>query len=159
MEIDFDHKDNLSDYVTVPAGTYLCRVTEVVPGTTRNGHARWGIKLVVAEGEYVGRQAAWDGLVFSEKGTARVRRVLAALGLAGAGRVRVEPDDLVGRHAFVTVKPEEFRDPVTQHVVRRNQVPYDGYLPCESPPVTTPVDTTPPADDDDEEPDFARLPF
>lgn len=160
MEIDFDQMDNVSDYVTVPEGTYLCRLAEVIPGTTRNGHERWGIRLIVAEGEFVGRQAAWDGLVFSDRGTARARRVLAALGLPTQGKVRVEPGDLVGRQAFVTVKPSSFRDPNTGRTVRRNEVPYEGWLPCES-PVAAPTKEPKPAasDDDDDEPDFAKLPF
>lgn len=164
MEIDFDRQDNRSDYVTVPEGTYLCRIAEVVPGTTRNGHPRWGVRLVVAEGEYVGRQAAWDGLVFSERGTPRVRRVLAALGLPTRGRVQVEPEDLVGRQCFVKLRPESYTDPLTQHVTRRNEVLYDGYTPCDDPlPARATSDAS--ASEgariarDDDEPDFQRLPF
>ncbi len=162
MEIDFDQMDNVSDYVSVPAGTYLCRTAEVIPGTTRNGHERWGIRLIVAEGEFVGRQAAWDGLVFSERGTMRARRVLAALGLPTQGKVKVEPQDLVGRQAFVTVKPQDFRDPTSGRVVRRNQVPYEGWMPCTSPiaaPRLAPDEGGTTSNEDDDEPDFQKLPF
>lgn len=160
MEIDLSKKDNVSDYVTVPPGTYLCRVTQAVRGTTRKGDERWGICLTVAEGEFIGRQAAWDGLVFSERGTARVRRVLTALGLPSEGRVQVEPEDLVGRQAFVTVKPDRFEDPATGRVFNRNQVPYDGYLPCESPAPMPAIEPGNTGDgDDDESDEFAKLPF
>jgi hypothetical protein len=135
LEIDFDAVDDTADYVTVPAGTYLCRVAEVRPGVTRNGDDRWALRLVVAEGEYTGRQAAWDGLVFSTRGRLRARNVFAAFGLPSKGRVDVTPEDLTGRQAFVQIRPTEFANPATGESVRRNEVPYDGYAPA-------PADTT-----------------
>lgn len=129
MEIDFDAADRISDYVTVPAGTYLVRVAEVRPGLTRAGDERWSLRLVVAEGQHVGKQAAWDSLVFSTRGRARARLVLAALGLPAKGKVKVEPADLEGRHAFAVVRPAEYSSP-TGELVRRNEVPYDGYRPA-----------------------------
>jgi hypothetical protein len=139
MEIDFDGKDRVSDYVTVPAGTYLCRITEVRPGTTRAGDERWSLRLVVAEGQHVGKQAAWDSLVFSSRGRARARLVLQALGLPASGRVQIEPHDLEGRHALVEVRPAEYQSP-SGDVVRRNEVPYDGFrtAPYEVPVLATP---------------------
>lgn len=100
MEIDFDSADRVSDYVTVPQGTYLCRVAEVRPGATRAGDERWSLRLVVAEGPHVGKQAAWDSLVFSTRGRARARIVLAALGLPAKGKVSLQPGELEGRQAF-----------------------------------------------------------
>ena len=50
MEIDFDARDAISDFISVPAGTYVCRITEVRTGTTRAGDERWSIRLVVDEG-------------------------------------------------------------------------------------------------------------
>lgn len=126
MEIDFDARDGVSDYVTVPAGTYLCRVAEVRQGTTRAGDERWSMRLVIAEGQHVGKQAAWDSLVFSTRGRARARNVLHALGLPAAGKVRIEPRDLEGRSAFVEVRPAEYQSP-SGEVIRRNEVPYDGF--------------------------------
>ena len=126
MEIDFDASDRVSDYVTVPPGTYLCRVGEVRPGLTRAGDERWSMRLVVAEGQHVGKQAAWDSLVFSTRGRARARIVLGALGLPAAGKVQIDPRDLEGRTAFVEVRPAEYQSP-SGEVIRRNEVPYDGY--------------------------------
>ncbi|MBL8726733.1 MAG: hypothetical protein JNK49_22015 [Planctomycetes bacterium] len=126
MEIDFDQKDRIADYITVPAGTYLCRIGEVRPGTTRAGDERWSLRLVVAEGQHTGKQAAWDSLVFSARGRARARLVLQALGLPSSGRVQIEPGDLEGRQAFVEVRPAEYQGPGGE-LVRRNEVPYDGY--------------------------------
>lgn len=132
MEIDFDDSDHTSDFVTVPAGTYLCRIAEVRAGTTRAGDDRWSLRLVVAEGEHVGKQAAWDSLVFSTRGRARARLVFAALGLPSQGRVQVEPKDLEGRSCLVQVRPAEYAAP-SGETVRRNEVPYDGYRPTPEP--------------------------
>lgn len=126
MEIDFDAADHTSDFVTVPAGTYFCRIAEVRAGTTRAGDDRWSLRLVVAEGEHVGKQAAWDSLVFSTRGRARARLVFAALGLPSQGRVQIEPKDLEGRNCLVQVRPAEYAAPGGE-TVRRNEVPYDGY--------------------------------
>lgn len=126
MEIDFDAKDHLADFTSVPQGTYLCRVAEVRAGTTRAGDERWSLRLVVAEGRHVGRQAAWDSLVFSSRGRARARAVLQALGLPAVGKVELQPADIEGRQALVEVRPSEYESAGGQ-VVRRNEVPYDGY--------------------------------
>jgi hypothetical protein len=126
MELDFDGVEETADYVSVPAGTYLCQIADVRVGRTRAGDERWGLRLVVAEGEHAGRQAAWDSLVFSHRGRARVRRVLSAFGLPTTGKVTLEPADLDGRRAFVEVRPTEYVAADGQ-TIRRNEVPYDGY--------------------------------
>jgi len=132
VDLDFDALEKVSDYVTVPAGVYLCEITDVRESTTRNGDERWGLRLVIAEGEFCGRQAAWDSLVFSTRGQVRVRLVLEALGLPTRGRVTLKPEDIKGRRAFVEVRPAEFEHPDTGQVVRRNEVPYRGYRALQS---------------------------
>ena len=126
MEIDFDAAGPMSDFVTVPPGTYVCRVAEVRTGTTRAGDERWSMRLVVEEGQHVGKQAAWDSLVFSTRGRARARMVMQALGLPASGKVQVEPSDLEGRTALVEVRPAEYQNQAGE-TVRRNEVPYDGF--------------------------------
>ena len=126
MEIDFDAKDTVSDYVSVPAGTYHCRVGEVRVGQTRGGDERWSLRLMVAGGQHVGKQAAWDTLVFSTRGRSRARIILQALGLPSQGKVAIEPHELEGRDALVSVRPTEYESE-SGHRIRRNEVPYDGY--------------------------------
>jgi hypothetical protein len=126
MEIDFDARDAISDFISVPAGTYVCRITEVRTGTTRAGDERWSIRLVVDEGMHVGKQAAWDSLVFSVRGRTRARLLLYAFGLPSKGKVQLQPEDLDGRRAMVEVRPTEYEASSGQ-IVRRNEVPYDGY--------------------------------
>jgi hypothetical protein len=126
MEIDFDAADHVSDFVTVPGGTYVCRVAEVRVGQTRTGDERWSLRLVVCEGQQIGKQAAWDTLVFSTRGRTRARTVLGALGITTKGRVTIEPADIEGRIARVTVKPAEYAS-ADGSVVRRNEVPCAGW--------------------------------
>ncbi len=128
MELDLDTSDNVTDFISVPAGTYLCSISEIREGKTRNGDARWSMRLTVAEGEFTGRFASFDSLVFSKRGLNRVRKVLAALGLPSKGRVEIEPEDLEGRKAFVEVRPSEYMSP-SGDMIRQNEVPYDGYRP------------------------------
>jgi len=123
---DFDAEGRTHDYVHVPAGSYLCRIDDVRPGTTRAGDERWSVLLTVADGPHAGRMAAWDSLVFSIRGRARARMVLKALGLPAAGRVQIEPDDLRGRTAIVDVRPAEYTSP-SGETIRRNEVPHDGW--------------------------------
>ena len=78
MEINFDTKDSVADFVSVPQGTYLCRVAEVRVGETKSGDARWSLRLLVADGQHVGKQAAWDSLVFSVRGRARAASAAGA---------------------------------------------------------------------------------
>lgn len=132
MDLDFDAIEKVSDFISVPEGTYLCEIAEVQTGVTRNGDERWGLRLVIVEGEYCGRHAAWDGLVFSTRGQIRVRLVLEALGLPTKGRVQLKPEDLVGCKALVEVRPSEYQHPDSGQVIRRNEVPYRGYRSLQS---------------------------
>ena len=126
MRVDFDNTDQIQDYVSVPAGTYLCRVLEVREGVTSAEDVRWSLRLAVDEGEFTGRHATWDSVVFSARGLARVRHVLAAFGLPTKGEVDLDPQQLVDRRAFVTVRPAEYVAP-DGTTTRRNEVPYMGY--------------------------------
>ena len=81
MKLDFENSDQITDFTTVPAGAYLCRIAEVRDRQSRAGDTMWSIRLVVTEGEFTGRMAAWDNLVFSNRGLNRVKSILVALGL------------------------------------------------------------------------------
>lgn len=131
IDWDFDQDAQTVEHARVPPGTYLCRIDEARPGVTRTGHVRWTLKYVVHDGPHAGRIAVWDGLTFSPKASERTRQVLAALGLPHAGKVRLEPKDLVGRVAFVTVAEGVYRDPETGLTSKRNTVPFAGVRPAE----------------------------
>jgi hypothetical protein len=126
MNLDFDDREQVTDYISVPAGTYLCQITDVRERQTRNDDALWALKLAVTEGEFIGRDAAWDNLVFSSRGLNRVKTVFAALGLPSDGKIQVDPGDLIDKKVFVTVRPAEYLS-ADGTMIRRNEVPYDGY--------------------------------
>lgn len=142
VEIDLGDSPPLIEYQNIPAGTYLCRIEEARPGTTRNGYKRWSLKYVVHDGAEAGRVAAWDGLIFSPKAAGRTRQVLAALGLPHQGRVRLETKDVIGCKAFITIEESSYENPETGLVTKRMQVPYRGVRPA----VDAPSKTGSPAD-------------
>ncbi|MEZ5978633.1 MAG: hypothetical protein R3F34_10475 [Planctomycetota bacterium] len=127
MEIDFSAVDDPADFVSIPEGVYHCRVAEVREGWTRDGDARWGMRLEVVEGPYAGRTAAWDGVSWGERGLRRAKFVLAKLGFDTGGRLSVESGELVGRTAWVEVRAEERFDPGTGVRSLRLRVPFLGY--------------------------------
>ena len=127
MKLDFSSIEDAESYVSIPEGTYLCRIAEVRPGLTREGSPRWAFRLEVADGEYAGRTAAWDALIFSERGLPRVKQVLARLGFDVAGTLDLHPADLLDLRVKVQFLTEEREDPLTGRRVVRLRVPYSGY--------------------------------
>lgn len=127
MKIDFSSIEDLESYVSVPDGTYACRIAEVREGTTRDGSARWAIRLEVAEGDHAGRTAAWDALIWSERGLPRVKQVLAALGFDVSGTLELHPRDLNGLRVRAQFVTEERENPLSGKKMTRLRVPYSGY--------------------------------
>jgi Protein of unknown function (DUF669) len=114
------------DYITVPEGTYRCRIAEVRERETRRGDVLWALRVVVVDGDFEGRTAAWDNLVFSDRGLNRVRQVFTVLGVPTEGKIETLADDLVDLEALVTVRPAEYLSAEGQ-VICRNEVPYLGW--------------------------------
>jgi hypothetical protein len=131
MRFDFSTVDDIDSYVFVPEGEHNCRIADVREGTSRDGSARWSLRLEVLDGEWVGRTAAWDSLTWSERGVYRVKKVLEALGLDVKGELEIEPQDLLNLQARVRVVPEEREDPATGRRQVRMRVPYLGYVPIQ----------------------------
>lgn len=129
MRFDFSQVEDFESYVSVPAGTYVCRIAEVREGLARDGSVRWGFRLEVGDGEYAGRTAAWDSLTWSDRGIYRVKRVLAAFGIDTRGVVDLQPSDLMGLMTVAVLEPEEREDPLTGRRQVRLRVPYAGYTP------------------------------
>ncbi len=120
----------VKNVISVPEGTYLCRVGEVRPGITRAGDERWSFSLLVDEGEYAGRCAAWGNIVFARRGRVHARSVLSACGHPKqvTGRITIEPEDMVGSRLLATVRPGGYErsDGV---VVRCNEITYYAAAP------------------------------
>lgn len=127
MKLDFSSIEDFESFVSIPEGTYTCRVAEVRETASQQGAVRWGLRLEVVEGEYAGRTAAWDSLVFSERALPRVKQVLAVLGFDVSGLLELQPNDLVGTSARVQLVIEDREDPLTGTHKKRLRVPYAGY--------------------------------
>ena len=127
MKLDFSSIEDFESFVSIPEGTYTCRVAEVRQTQSQQGCMRWGLRLEVVDGDYAGRTAAWDSLVFSERALPRVKQVLAVLGFDVSGTLELEPDDLVDTRARVQLVVEDREDPLTGTHRRRLRVPYAGY--------------------------------
>jgi len=132
MRFDFSQIQDVESFVSVPPGTYRCRVADVREGTARDGSVRWSFRLEVADGEYAGRTAAWDSVTWSERGVHRVRHALAAMGFDTSGVLEMRAQDLIGSEVSAALQPEEREDPLTGKRQVRLRVPYAGYEPVSS---------------------------
>jgi len=130
MELDFSRIDDIDDLRAVPEGEYLCRVAEVRVSRSPSGHTRWGLRWEVAEGDFIGRTAAWDSLHWTDRGLPRLKYVLRVLGFDVSGPAVIEAPDLEGRRAVVLCVPEEREDPTTGLRRLLNRVPFAGYRPA-----------------------------
>jgi len=126
MRLDFTNVEDVS-YVSVPEGVYDCQLTDVRERSTRDGSPRWSFRLVVTEGEYAGRTAAWDSVSWTERGMGRAKHVLSKLGFDVTGIVDVDAEDLLGKRARVKIEFEEREDPISGIRSVRPTVPFLGY--------------------------------
>ena len=127
MQIDFSTVDDVQDFISVPEGAYACRIVEVRESITREGHPRWAFRLEVAGGEYIGRTAAWDSLIWSPRALPRAKTVLMKLGFDVSGALSIESNDLIGREVRADLIAEEHENPETGRRTTRLRVPYLGY--------------------------------
>lgn len=127
MRHDFTGVTETEDFASLPQGWYSVKIEEVREGRTRDGNQRWGLKLAVDGGVFSGRLAAWDGIVWSDRGSPRAKRLLESMGINADGVVNLEPKDLLGRILDVELVLEEWENPMTGRRQRRNVVPYDGF--------------------------------
>jgi uncharacterized protein DUF669 len=128
MRIDLTDVNDDVEVLTVPEGVYDVRIVDVRLGHTRDGSERWALRLEVVGGDWAGKNAGWDGLIWSDRGKPRVKRVLTALGYPPDREFDLEPDELIGRQGRVQVLHEEYENAagvVTKHL----NVPYEGWGP------------------------------
>ncbi len=131
MQVDFSSIEDVESYISIPAGNYHSRVAEVRTSLTRDGSPRWAMRLEVVQGEFAGRTAAWDGLIWSERGLPRVKTVLECMGFDVSGPLNIDPADIVGRQVMAEYIAEEREDPDSGRTISRLRVPYVGYDPLE----------------------------
>lgn len=124
---DFSSVGDQESYASVPEGSYHCTIADVRSGFSRGGSERWSFRLEVCDGHHAGRTASWDSITWSDRGIYRVKHVLNALGFDTSGRLDVEIEELLGRHANIEVRLGEWEDPATGRRTERMNVPYLGY--------------------------------
>lgn len=127
MRIDFSEIQDIESFINIPEGSYLCTIADIKVTHTREGSPRWSLRLDVADGEFAGRIAGWDSLVWSERGLSRVREVLGLLGFDVGGVVDIQPDDLRDKRLRAQFVAEVWENEQTGKPVHRLRVPYRGY--------------------------------
>ncbi|MFA5349117.1 MAG: DUF669 domain-containing protein [Candidatus Paceibacterota bacterium] len=134
MRFDVGHvDDSKKQFELIPSGEYLSEILEVKMMYTKDkGLPMWNLKCRIADGDYEGRYF-WDMWVFANdpKDTSqdlmRVRTKLnfKALGYDMSKPQDIEPDDLVGKKAMVTLKQSSYKKDGEK--IEKNQVAFDGW--------------------------------
>ena len=122
---DWDKVPDSESWI-VPAGEYLCEVTDVETSQTQYGDEMWSLKLTVKQGEFAGKWF-FDRLIFSEKGVSRVKLVCGKFGIELKGQMDLEPEHLLNRCALVTTDIDTYEHMESGQMRKRNNVPFDGY--------------------------------
>jgi len=124
-KIDFSKVDDARDFSPVPAGKYLCRLSEIEEASTQHGDEMWKLRFEVVKGPYAGR-FIFDNLVFSEAALKRVKLICSRLGLDVSKELDLTPDLIKGRVAILTVDIQPYED-AEGRTKQRNTVPFAGY--------------------------------
>jgi len=140
MRYDYSSVSDPESFVSVPAGTYPCRIAEVRPGRARDGSEQWSFRLEVLSGDHAGRTAAWDSLTWSERGVVRVKLVLGVFGFDVDGELDIQPQDLEQVSVLAQIQEEAWEDPTTGRRLERMRVPYEGYTALDLLPAQTVVE-------------------
>jgi len=120
VKINFKDVPDAEEFEVLPDGEYMVEVSGVEEKETKGGDTYWNLKHVVIEGEHEGR-FIFDNITFNDKGLPRVKLVFSRLGIDVSGKIEIEPEDLVGERAYVTVAAQEY-DGKT-----RSKVEFAGY--------------------------------
>lgn len=124
-DVDFSQVEDAEDYSPLPAGKYLCKVTEIEQKRTLADDEMWRLRLTVVEGEHQGR-SVFDNMVFSERAMKRVKLMCSRMGLDVSGFVALTPKTLQGRKVVVTVEVGTYQDNEGNEKLS-NSVPFAGY--------------------------------
>ena len=105
-------------------GTYRVEVEKVERKESQAGNEYWKLELRVLEGEFSGRKIR-DSLHFTERAYPRLKLILLRLGFVMQDEMEIEPSDLKGRRAKVTVAKESYTYDGENRV--GNKVTFDGW--------------------------------
>jgi len=150
-KIDFSHVDDAQDFSPLPAGKYLCRLSEIEEASTQHGDEMWKLRFEVIKGPSAGR-LIFDNLVFSEAALKRAKLICSRLGLDVSKELDLTPELIKGRLAILTVDTEPYED-AEGRKKQRNTVPFAGYERASE------SDAAPDAAAETEDSDESNLPF
>ena len=121
----------------VPPGRYLCRVKDVVVGTTKKGDPYWNLHLVVEEnGPFYGYML-FDNVVFSIKALTRAKMIFKRFGVDITQEREYGPDDLLNKYACVIVDGIEKYTDAEGTEKEKSVIGYAGYEEASGPPPTS----------------------
>jgi len=125
MKLNFTGVPDSDDYSPLPDNDYLIEIASVEERQVSSGD-QWNLKLAIQEPEYPNRHV-FDSLTFSEAGMKRVKLILSRLGFDVSGELEIEPSDLVGIQAYVTLETESYFSEKHGKEMKKNKVTYAGW--------------------------------
>ncbi len=101
--VDFS---NIADLGPIPGGVYEASIVKATPGQSQSGFPKIDTSWKVEEGEFEGRQI-FDTLAFHPNALPMTKRKLLNLGFPEDFSGEIDPEDLIGVTATLTVTVEK----------------------------------------------------
>jgi hypothetical protein len=114
----------------LPDGIYEIEIENCTESMDKNGDARFKMELIVVSGKARGRKL-FDSISFHDDpehvGMRRMKLVVSRLGFLIESADSIEPTDLIGRKAYVTVSG--VKEWIDKDGIKKftNKIPFDGY--------------------------------
>lgn len=105
LNIDFSEIPSLEP---IPSGTYLATLIQADEGVSQSGNGKMDLRWKVVGGEFDGR-LVFDHLSFAPTALWRTKLFLQAVGFGKEFSGQITADDLLGKHAEITVAIESGR--------------------------------------------------
>jgi hypothetical protein len=128
-EVDFPNVPDAEAFEIIPAGSYVCKLVDITPGTSQAGNEKWSLIWEVTQGEHAGARV-WDSIVFAGGALKRVKLLCSRLGLDVTEKINLQPEMIMGRSCIVHVEEgvwERKDDQGRVEEVPANEVPFAGY--------------------------------
>lgn len=121
LSVDFSQ---IADLGPIPGGVYDASVVSAKPGVSQSGYPKIDLAWKVEEGEFEGRQI-FDTLAFHPNALPMTKRKLLNLGFPEDFSGEIDPEDLLGANATLTVtiqKSENINPETSEPYPDRNRV-------------------------------------
>jgi hypothetical protein len=127
MKIDFDKIDDANVYEPLPAGKYLCELTDIEETFTQSKDEMWNLKFVVLTPLLHEGRVVFDRMVFSEKAMSRIKLICSRFGIDTKGTIDLKPGDILHKKCYLHLVIEEYFSEKDGTQRKRNRVPFGGY--------------------------------